>query len=246
MAMMKFTSSGPAPQKSDMDSHRRLIGRIGLYVPAILIVLVLWRDGPEIWGRLDSVSAYYYSGAVAVLTGMLVTLALFLFTYDGYRNDEDHWADRLCSIVAGVAALGVALFPTSAPEGIPALPWVKPWVVKLHFGSALVLFVMFAVFCLWLFRKTGKEQAPDFNKKISNVFYLFSGLVIVACIAWAFYNRLRGESIFWPESWALIFFACSWLVKGGEPSLVYGWLRSLFPRAEVDGEDEEISKRSGG
>ena len=105
---------------------------------------------------------------------------------------------------------------------------------------------MFAVFCLWLFRKTGKEQAPDFNKKISNVFYLCSGLVIVACIAWAFYNRLRGESIFWPESWALIFFACSWLVKGGEPSLVSGWLRSLFPRAEVDGQDEEISKRPGG
>ena len=228
-----------------MDSHRRLIGRIGLYVPAILIVLVLWRDGPEIWGRLDSVSAYYYSGAVAVLTGMLVTLALFLFTYDGYRNDEDHWADRLCSIVAGVAALGVALFPTSAPEGIPALPWVKPWVVKLHFGSALVLFVMFAVFCLWLFRKTGKEQAPDFNKKISNVFYLISGLAIVACTAWAFYNRLRGESIFWPESWALIFFRIL-LARQRRRALPGVRLAPLtVPRAEGAGEDE-MSKRSGG
>lgn len=245
MAMMTFTSSGPTPQKSDMDRHRRLIGRIGLYVPAILIVLVLWRDGLEIWGRLDSVSAYYYSGAVAVLTGMLVALALFLFTYDGYRNDEDHWADRLCSIVAGFAALGVALFPTSAPDGMPALPWVKPWVVKLHFGSAVVLFVMFAVFCLWLFRKTGKGQTPDRDKKISNAFYLFCGLAIVACIAWAFYNRLREESIFWPESWALIFFASSWLVKGGELSLVYGWLRSLFAKADV-ADDEEMSQKSRG
>lgn len=245
MAVMTFTSTGPAPRKSDMDSHRRLIGRIGLYVPAILIILVLSRDGPDIWGRLDSVSAYYYSGAVAVLTGMLVALALCLFTYDGYRNDEDHWADRLCSIIAGVAALGVALFPTSAPDGIPALPWVKPWVVKLHYGSAVVLFLMFAVFCLWLFRKTGHGQTLDRDKKMTNAFYLLCGLAIVACIAWAFYNRLRGESIFWPESWALIFFASSWLVKGGELSLLYGWLRSLLPKAEVAG-DEDMSKRSGG
>ena len=45
------------------------------------------------WETLNSVSAYYYSGAVAAFVRVIFALALFLFTYRGYKNDRvDRWA----------------------------------------------------------------------------------------------------------------------------------------------------------
>lgn len=225
MAMVQFTSDGGIPKRPDDLSnhrHRQLIGYIGLVLPFILIGLVRWREKQNVWDALDSVSAYYYTGAVAAFAGMLVALSLFLFTYHGYRRGADappghendpQRGDKACAITAGVAALLVALFPTSAPKGIGALEWVEPWVVGLHLLAAGVLFGTFAVFC-FLFRKTAKGETPDRRKNWRNRIYLVCGLVIIACIAWGIYMRANDRSIFWPESVALFFFALSWLVKG--------------------------------
>jgi hypothetical protein len=54
---------------------------------------------------------------------VLFVLSLFLFTYPGY---EHVIADRVIGCVGGAAALGVALFPTTAPEGLSAPPWWNP------------------------------------------------------------------------------------------------------------------------
>jgi len=43
----------------------------------VLSSFAIWRDGMELWKRLESVSAYYYTGA-SLFAGMLVALALFL------------------------------------------------------------------------------------------------------------------------------------------------------------------------
>lgn len=218
MAMVKFTSSGGIPQRSDDRSnhrHRQLIGYIGLVLPILLILIALQRDGLGVWKELDSVSAYYYTGANPAFVGMLVALALYLLAYEGYKN-ESQWADRWCAIVAAVAALSVAFFPTAAPkiDGLTTLTWWQPWVGVVHFVSAAVLFGVFAVFSLWLFRKKakGEETAPD--KKSRNTIYLICGGIIIACILWTAYAGLNDRPIFWPESIALIFFAISWLVKG--------------------------------
>ena len=217
-------------------------------------MIVLWRDGWDAWLRLDSVSAYYYSGAVSAFAGMLVAFALVLFTYRGYRDESGKPAavDRWCAIAGALAALGVALFPTSAPEGFPALDWVTPAVVVTHFISAVVLFGIFAVFCLWLFRKKSKEGGgkPDADKEGRNAVYFACGLVIVACIVWAFYERWNDRSIFWPESVALMFFAISWLVKGyadtpwvrGTSRMSYRLL-SPFMLKEGAADDESHSNR---
>lgn len=233
MAMLKMTSGGPAPDKKEINKHQQLIGHIGLWVPLILIGLVLWRDGLDVWNRLDSVSAYYYTGGSAVFTGMLVALALFLFTYDGYRDDAAHRADRWLAGVAGFAALVVAIFPTSAPPDIPPLAWVKPWVVKVHFGSAVLLFASFAVYCFWLFPRTGGKPR-DLDKVVRTGIYWLCGGIIVLCIGWAFHNRLSDRSIFWQEACALIAFSASWLIKGRADKdvqqllgLDFGWLRKF-------------------
>ncbi len=136
---------------------------------------------------------------------------------------------------------------------------MKPWVVNVHFGSAAVLFLVFALFCLWLFRKKAEgdadkekkgEKPKDPEKEWRNTVYLVCGVVILACIAWVFVERLSDRSIFWPESVALMFFAISWLVKGfadsplvkGASKLTY-WFLSLFvPKAGAIN-DEETSNR---
>lgn len=47
------------------DAHRQLIGWIGLLLPALLVAIAIERDGLERWRSLESISAYYYTGAVA-------------------------------------------------------------------------------------------------------------------------------------------------------------------------------------
>ena len=212
--MIRLTAARPNPARPDDlsgDEHRRLIGWIGLLLPALLVAIAIERDGIARWRSLESISAYYYTGALTPFVGMLVALALFLFTYRGFDNAY-HKADRTVAIIAGAAALVIALFPTAAPTGITPLAWWRPWTGVLHHIAALVLFAMFAVFALWLFRirADGKTGTAGWRNKL----YLASGLAIVACIAWAGYNGYTSREIFAPESIALIAFSFSWLVKG--------------------------------
>ena len=217
------------PDDRSDHAHRQLIGYIGLVLPIALIFIVLARDGEARWQSLESISAYYYTGAVTAFVGMLVVLALFLMTYRGYEN-ECYWADRAASIIAAVAALGAAFFPTAAPTGVEPLLWWTPNTGVLHHVCALVLFAMFAVFALWLFRRTVDGQQPPTDKRWRNAIYLICGIVIVACIVWAGLNGLNGRPIFWPESIALVAFAVSWLVKGYALTTIENAARSLLGR----------------
>ena len=207
------------------DAHRQLIGWIGLLLPALLVVIAIERDGLERWRSLESISAYYYTGAVAAFVGMLVALALFLLTYRGFDNPYQR-ADRAVAITAGVAALGVAFFPTEAPAGVPALAWWTRATGVVHHAFAIVLFAMFALFALWLFRirPDGKTETTGWRNKI----YLACGIAIVACIGWAGYNGATERQIFVPESIALVAFAFSWLVKGYAVETLVGSARRLL------------------
>ncbi len=223
--------TNPSTRLDDLSdhAHRQLIGYIGLILPLILIGLVLLRDGIASWRNLDSISAYYYTGAVAAFVGMLVALALFLFTYRGYKN-QYHWADRAASIIAGIAALGVAFFPTAAPAGVPQLPWWSPATGILHYVSAVTLFTMFAVFALFLFRLSASGEDIPSDKRWRNRVYLVCGIVIVASIIWAAIAAYYERSIFWPESVALVAFAVSWLAKGYALATIREAASSLFRR----------------
>jgi succinate dehydrogenase/fumarate reductase cytochrome b subunit len=234
------TLTGPSPdsgsdngsashERDDLsdNSHRQLIGYIGLGLPIILVLLAAIRPTTNLprWGILDSVSAYYYTGAVAAFVGMLVALALFLLTYRGYRN-KYHWVDRVAGITAGCAAIGVAFFPTEAPKGVPALAWWSKPVGVTHYVSAVVLFAMFALFSLWLFR-LGTSDHPPAGKRWRNRIYLTCGLAILVNMAWAAIAGARDKPIFLPESLALVAFAVSWLVKGRAHKTIAHAIRSV-------------------
>ena len=206
----------PDQRPDDMSGrrHRQVIGYLGLALPILLVQMVRLRPNAasDQWSG-DSISAYYWTGAVSLFAGLLAALSLFLLTYRGYAN-ESHKADRAAAIIAGIAAAIVAIFPTTPPTGSAALPWWTDWISKTHTVAAIILFSMFAVFSLWLFRKTASGEQPAADKKRRNAIYLFCGIGILVSMAWAFVAGQSGSSIFWPESFALGFFAWSWLVKG--------------------------------
>ena len=229
--MITLTPLRPRPSRPDDlsgDAHRQLIGWIGLLLPGVLVVLTRERDGIERWRGLESISHYYYTGAVAAFVGMLVALALFLFTYRGFAN-PNNTLDRGAAVVAGTTALLVAFFPTAAPTGVAALSWWTPLTGRVHVFSAAVLFAAFAFFALWLFplSPTGRREIRGWRNKV----YVLSGLTILVSIGWAFENGVTGRPIFLPESIALIAFSASWLVKGYADEMAVGTARWLLRRA---------------
>ncbi|WP_433207035.1 hypothetical protein ACQP00_40590 [Dactylosporangium sp. CS-047395] len=89
---------------------RAVIGFIGLALPFALVLGDLALEGGRPRGSL---SEYFYTGMRDVFVGALCVTGLFLLTYKAF----EHNLDNLLSHVAGVAALGVALFSTDRTEG---------------------------------------------------------------------------------------------------------------------------------
>ena len=205
----------PTAESLSQQAHRRLIGILGLLLPLLLYVFAGLRHtvGLPAWTPLNSISAYYYTGAVAIFVGVLFALALFLSTYPGYKGVI---ADRLLGLVGGTAAILVALFPTSAPDGLSAPTWWSPYMRTVHYLSAVVLFVAFILFAIWLFRKSNIPRRGDrpLEKRRRDDICLASGIIMIASVLWAASSMFTHAPIFIPESIAIIAFAVSWLTKG--------------------------------
>lgn len=214
---MAVDTSQKDPDARDLSYlwHRRLIGCLGLSLPFLLVAVAALRPTPGLPSReiLDSISAYYYTGAVSIFVGVLFALSLFLFTYQGYRGSR---ADRRLGAIGGICALGVALFPTAAPEGLDPPAWWSEMTRTIHYGSAVCLFLVFIAFSVWLFRKSSvpKDEEASRDKQWRNRFYLGCGGVMIASVLWAGTSLITDRPIFWPEAIALLAFASSWLVKG--------------------------------
>ena len=235
MLLQNPGAGGPFNQEPDDLSghaHRQLIGILGALLPILVWIIARLRPTQELPGTalLDSISGYYYTGAVAVFVGILAVLAVFLFTYQGYNNPE-HRLDRAAAVTAGAAAVLVAFFPTSPPSQNVRLEWWTEWMGKAHLASAAILFASFIFFSLVLFPKKKKSTVDTArDKKVRNAIYLVCGWAMVGCILWIVLNTLvLHRSIFWPEALALEFFAVSWLAKGrAELTAMYVARRMMF------------------
>lgn len=151
---------------------RQALGYLGLALP-VLLIGYSWLAGtrPE-----TSVSAYYYTPMGDVFVGALWAIGVFLVAYRGYKRTEiermsgrliDKLSDVWVSRTAGIAAIGVAIFPTSAPAPSDPCGPGAPCPVTglafdttlLHYLSAALFFVCIALFCLILFpRGDGTES----------------------------------------------------------------------------------------
>jgi hypothetical protein len=202
------------PDDLSSQQHRVIIGVLGAALPVLVGVIGWLRPvDPSLSVPLTSISAYYYSGAVAIFAGTLACLAVYFITYGGYNN-RDRWKDRAAALTAAAAATVVALFPTDAPSALLKLPWWNKGLGIVHLVAAGVLFGAFIVFALFLFPKTDKKIEGD--KWWRNVVYRACGVVMLICVVWAGLRALNEQPkpIFWQEAVALEAFALSWLVKG--------------------------------
>ncbi len=218
-------------------AQQQLIGYLGFLLPLLLYAVAGLRptDGLQRWKPLDSVSAYYYSGASAIFVGVLFGLALFLLTYPGY---SDARADRVLGRLAALFAFGTALFPTAAPEPALRPTWWTDSAGSIHLASAALLFGCFALFSIWLFRRTDvpKDQPLPAEKRFRNALSLVCGLVIVASILSAGIALASGHRVFWPEATALWAFAISWLVKGRAHTTLAAAARRMTAAVRRSGE----------
>jgi hypothetical protein len=195
----------------------RSIGYLGVGFPLVLLFGKMLFDG---WGMLDSISAYYYGGAMSpVFVSGLVALAILLLCYHYER------IDTVASIAAGICAIGVANFPTAPDSGASRQQILIGWV---HYGFAAVLFIVFAYFSLVLFRKPAglftKVPPPNMThrKHQRNHVYFWCGVTIIGCILLLLViTRLPEDSgfkalhpVFWLETLAIWSFGFAWIVKG--------------------------------
>lgn len=213
-------------QDLSCHAHRRVIGALGLALPVLLYVSagVFHVDGVEPWHLLRSISSYYHTGAVGVFVGILFALSLSLFTYRGYKEVA---ADRILGFFGGASAAALAFFPGDPPKGTVPPDWSRPWMNDVHVGSAVVLFGVFLLFSLWLFRKSDSEHRRNRSpqKRCRDNIYLACGIVIGLCVVLvAVFMRLDWPIVL-PEFGAIGAFSVSWLVKGD----FFEWCRDRPP-----------------
>jgi len=185
---------------------RRAVGWIGILLPFVLVIGAYILVKEEAFQQ--SISHYYHSSMRDVFVGSLCAIALFMFFYSGY----DKW-DNLAGNIAGFAAIGIALFPTTESGTVDL-------VGKAHYFFAIVFFLTLSVFSLWLFRKGKKPEEQTPEKKKRNLVYLICGIIMVASLVAIpvyqnlFANGKENMFVFIGETIALLAFGFSWLVKG--------------------------------
>ena len=200
---------------------RKAVGIMGMALPFVLMLgFFLLENNCKF---PPSISHFFYTKMGNVFVGVLCAVALFLFAYNGYDN-KDKWSAKL----AGVFAVGVAMFPTDynnfAPIDCSRMAKVEhAFANAMHYGSSVLLFLTFAYFCFFLFTKSSQPGDVKGNKLIRNRIYITCGIIIVVSIAGiavigivpAWYKALKHlKPIYTLETVALLAFGYSWLIKG--------------------------------
>jgi hypothetical protein len=212
--MIDRPRASPAAAKPLLGSFlalRRAIGVFGLALPVAVSLAAYLLDST----RLQStISAYYHTASRDLFVGLLAAIGVFLMFYRGYDR-----ADAVASRLSGLAAIGVALFPTTA-AGATTAAAVR--IGKVHLACALVFFCTLAYTSLFLFTRTHADQGrpPTRRKRQRNWIYRMCGGAMVAALIgigvhWGTAAHPDATSlVFVLESVAIFAFGFSWLVKG--------------------------------
>lgn len=206
-------------------SVRQALGWLGIALPLILLM-------GAATSKLElepSISDFFHTVFRDVFVGIMCAIGVFLFSYKGYefrRGEGDWFSDRALSRVAGIAAIGLALFPIMPAEDQISASALSQQMVgtgvsqNLHYLFALSFFVSLIFFSLVQFPKTRDEGRRPI--------YIWSGVVLVGVtaglIAVFAAGKLGGKEVegtisdrnivFWLEAIGIWAFGVSWLTKG--------------------------------
>jgi hypothetical protein len=212
---------------------RAIIGFLGISLPVVLVLGDNLLQGSSFSVR-HSLSVYYYSGMRDVFVGSLSAVAVFLITYKVFERS----LNNLLSIVAGLAAMAIALFPTGRPDGDngPLTPVQDRLgelnVTHVHYTSAAIFIVSLAIITFFFGVQEGRRspQRVGGRPMLSPTFWrwfhwtcaaailLAVAFIVVTTRAHKFtdYALLVGESV------AIVSFGLSWLTKGLELEVLLG------------------------
>jgi len=197
---------------------RRLIGILGILLPVINIL------GGSLIAKIpiqQSISMYYYSNMRDFLVGLLFVVSFFLITYKGYS-----FIDLIISTVTGITGLGVAIFPcifdSTIVQRVGIFQLTQSTSNYIHLTCAVLFFVLLAINSMFLFTRKGPDNVTQ-QKKIRNIIYLVSGIIILVCVLGFLLSflllspeqRFESKILLILESIALLAFGISWLIKGG-------------------------------
>jgi hypothetical protein len=200
---------------------RRSLGILGILLPLLMFASSLLAGATAV--RV-SISSYYFTNARDLLVGVLCALTLFLVSYRGYGRSDD-----IASSLAGLCALGVALFPACGESRADAqflfFRQLDPAACTVvHFICAGSFFCLLAFMSGFLFTRTDPSgrRKPTRRKRQRNLVYRICALVMAAALAGMLAVNLLPAGhpvhalnpIFWLEAAALLAFGISWLVKG--------------------------------
>lgn len=210
-------------------SLRKLVGALGMALPLLLVLYLLISNGRT--APLESISHYFYTRAGTIFTVILSLLAIFLILY---KSEER--LDFYISLVAGVAALLVVLFPTSnlySPCDVCSTAGAGPIVTyienadllpSLHYGAAAIFLGCLAYMSLFLFTKSNKSiQQRGTRKKIRNRIYRVCGVFMIAALLVMVLGLTEvidpevyygNKLTFWMETLAVESFGVAWFIKG--------------------------------
>jgi hypothetical protein len=197
----------------DTTTVRRLrlgVGVIGMALPFLVTIGNALQVKQAV--LLTSISGSYYTGMRDVFVGSLCAIGVFLICYR-YAPP-----DNVLSTLAGIAAIMVALFPASPSEELLVSSAEGPKGI-VHGVSAIVLFVILAIFCFFLFPRSTSPVALSTRKKTRNIIYYVCGTAIVLGLGLALVgsNVLPDDStfkpLFWGEAVAVMAFGIAWFTK---------------------------------
>lgn len=198
---------------------RIAVGVLGFLLPVIVVLVDgLWFDGrfPR-----DSLSAYYWSGTRDVFVGGLCATAIVLVTYKVVEWNPDN----LFSIIAGAAAVLVAMFPTSHPPGdfalTPLQDRLSETAVKVvHFSAASVFILSLSVICVFFGVRDGKrpDRGPRRRHRWRVFHYSCAAVIGVAVLFILVVDLGLGwdRALLVGEIASVWAFSASWLAKGLE------------------------------
>ena len=202
--------AGDAALASAYTHLQQIVGVMAILLAPVLFVGNWALTGNELE---SSISAYYHTPMGSVFVGVLWALAVFFLSYN-YKPLPGFNVDNKLSTLAAIAAVSVAVFPTTSDASVPTRSEHNIGIV--HATSAAVLFILLAVFALFLFPRGSSAMTPE--KRRRNVLYRTCGgimdVAILLMVVW------RDP----PESWhvflaletiCVVAFGVSWLVKGG-------------------------------
>jgi hypothetical protein len=195
---------------------RKAIGWLGLLMP----IIVRW--GAKLLEKIpshDSISAYYYTSMRDVFVGVLAAIGVFLFCYRGPDKKDNFWTN-----VAGLCAIGIALFPTepiyheriSSQYNTSSLEcYSNHGPLGFHIYAVAAFFLIISYLTIFRFPKPSKPYITKQKLSRNRIYRICGVVMVVMLIAIVAFKAIdKDQSIFWPETIAIVAFGIAWLVKG--------------------------------